>query len=189
MHLSYYYFGAPDSDSADDSYDPTRKCFHIDGAIASDSEAEAAAGGGNATPSHAMLPGARNEDQLLEADQGAQLEQIQELQAKLDEERERLRLLQQTLERECAVRVHGGGARERARDVNRRIIEDRAGEPLVFNRAIQNIVAAAMLLRNMPEPSTPEARWAHDEIRGLLEIVAMQQIESSASRHRGLASE
>jgi hypothetical protein len=27
MHLSYYYFGTPDSDSADDSYDPTRKCF------------------------------------------------------------------------------------------------------------------------------------------------------------------
>jgi hypothetical protein len=49
MHPSYYYFGALDSDSADDSYDPTRECFHIDGAIASDLEAKAAAGGRNAT--------------------------------------------------------------------------------------------------------------------------------------------
>jgi hypothetical protein len=90
MHLSYYYFGAPDSDSTDDSYDPTRECFQIDGAIASDWEAEAAAGGGNATPSHATHPGVQDEARLLEADQGAQIMQIQELQTKLDEERERL---------------------------------------------------------------------------------------------------
>jgi hypothetical protein len=43
MHLSYYYFGAPDSDTVDDSYDPTHECFHIDGTVASDSEAEVAA--------------------------------------------------------------------------------------------------------------------------------------------------
>jgi hypothetical protein len=34
------------------------------------------------------------------------------------------------------------------------------------------VVAAAMLLRNMPEPSNPEARRAHDEIRGLLKTAA-----------------
>jgi hypothetical protein len=79
--------------------------------------------------------------------------------------------------------------RERARDVNRRIIKYRAGEPPVFNRASQNVVAAAMLLRNMPEPSTPKAHWARDEIRGLLETAAIQQAKSSASRHHGLASE
>jgi tyrosyl-tRNA synthetase len=111
-----------------------------------------------------------------------QLQLIQELQAKLDKERERLRLLQQTLEREHVVRTHGGGARERARDVNHHVIEDKAGEPLVFNRASQNVVIAAMLLRNMPEPSTPEARRARDEIRGLLKPAAMQQAESSDSR-------
>jgi hypothetical protein len=93
MHPSYYYFGAPDSDYADDSYDPTRECFHIDQAITSDSEAEAAVGGRNATPPHVEPPGARDEAQFLGADQGAQLEQIQELQAMLDEERENLRLL------------------------------------------------------------------------------------------------
>jgi tyrosyl-tRNA synthetase len=118
-----------------------------------------------------------------------QLAQIQELQAKLDEERERLRLLQQTLEREHAAHMHDVGAREKAHDINHRIIEDRVGEPLVFNRASQNIVVAAMLLRNMPEPSTSEARQACDEIRGLLDTATMQQAKSSTSRRHALASE
>jgi hypothetical protein len=61
--------------------------------------------------------------------------------------------------------------------------------PPVFGRASQNVVAAAMLLRNMPEPSNLEARRARDEIQELLETAAMQQAESSASRRRGLASE
>jgi tyrosyl-tRNA synthetase len=93
-----------------------------------------------------------------------QLEQIRELQDRLDEERENLRLLQQTLEHERAAHAHGGRARERAHDVNRRIDKDRAIDPLVFAQASQNVAAAAMLLRNMPEPSNPDARRARDEI-------------------------
>jgi hypothetical protein len=68
MHPSYYYFGAPNSDSADDSYDPTRECFHLDGAVVSDLKAEAAVRGRNATPSDAVLLGAQDEAPLLEAD-------------------------------------------------------------------------------------------------------------------------
>jgi hypothetical protein len=68
-------------------------------------------------------------------DQGVQLEQIHELQDRLDEERENLRLLQQTLEQERVTRTHDGGARERARDVNHRIIEDQVGEPPIFDQA------------------------------------------------------
>jgi tyrosyl-tRNA synthetase len=93
-----------------------------------------------------------------------QLEQIHELQDRLDEERENMRLLQQTLEHERAARAHGGGARERAHDVNRRIVKDQAGKPPVFGRASQNVVVAAMLLHNMPKPSNPDARRAHDKI-------------------------
>jgi hypothetical protein len=118
-----------------------------------------------------------------------QLKQIRELQDRLDEERENLCLLQQTLEHERATHAHGRGARERARDVNRHIVEYQEGKPLVFGRASQNVVVAAMLLCNMLEPSNPKARQAHDEIRGLLKTAAMQQTESSASRRRGLASE
>jgi tyrosyl-tRNA synthetase len=187
MHLLYYYFGALDSDSPDDTYDPTYECFNIDGAIMSDSEDEAAIGGRN-TPPQVELPAERDEAQFL-ADQGMQLEQIRELQDRLDEERENLRLLQQTLKNEHVAHAHSRGARERARDVNRRIVEDQVVEPLVFGRASQNVVAAAMLLRNMPKPSNPEAHQAHDEIQGLLETATMQQAESSASRRSRLASE
>jgi hypothetical protein len=130
MHPLYYYFGALDSDSIDDTYDPTRECFNIDGAIASDSEDEAAVEGRN-TPPQVELPVERDEAQFL-ADQPMQLEQIRKLGDRLDEERENLCLLQQTLEQERAARAHGGGARERAHDVNRRIVKDRAVEPLVF---------------------------------------------------------
>jgi hypothetical protein len=77
MHPSYYNFGAPDSDSADDTYDPTRECFNIDGASASDSEDGAAVEGRN-TPPQVELPAERDEAQFL-ADQGMQLEQIHEL--------------------------------------------------------------------------------------------------------------
>jgi hypothetical protein len=84
MHPSYYYFGAPDSDSADDTYDPTRECFNIDGASMSDSEDEAPVEGRN-TPPQVELPTERDEAQFL-MDQGMQLEQICELQDRLDEE-------------------------------------------------------------------------------------------------------
>jgi hypothetical protein len=147
---------------ADDIYDPTRECFNIDVESTSESEDEEPVEG-RYTPPHVELLAERDDPQFL-ADQGAQLEQIHELQDRLDEERENLDLLQQTLERERAERALGGRARERARDVNRRIDEDRVVDPPIFARASQNVVAAAMVLRNMPEPSNPDARQARDEI-------------------------
>jgi hypothetical protein len=184
---SYYYFGAPDSDSADDTYDPTHECFNVDVESTLELEEEEPVKGRH-TPPHVELPAERDEAQFL-ADQGMQLEQIHELQERLDEERENLHLLQQTLERERAERAFGGRAHERARDVNHRIDEDRVIDPPVFAQASQNIIAAAMLLRNMPELSNPNARRARDEIRELLETAAMQQAESSASRQREPVSE
>jgi hypothetical protein len=89
---------------------------------------------GRHTPPHVELPAEQDDPQFL-ADQGMQLEQIRELQDRLDEERENLHLLQQTLERERAERALGGRARERAHDVNRRIDEDRVVDPPVFARA------------------------------------------------------
>jgi hypothetical protein len=68
MHPLYYYFGALDSDSVDDTYDLTRECFNIDGAFVLDSEDEAAIGGRN-TPPQVKLPAAWDEAQFL-ADQG-----------------------------------------------------------------------------------------------------------------------
>jgi hypothetical protein len=67
--------------------------------------------------------------------------------------------LRQNLEQEWAGRALAGGARHRAREVQRHIIDDaRAMLPPAFNGAGQNLAATVMLLRMMPEPSTTEGR-------------------------------
>ena len=53
------------------------------------------------------------------------LEQLNELEARLEEERVRLRQLRETLQ--------GGEARHRARDINHRIIEDEGGDNPQFS--------------------------------------------------------
>ena len=69
--------------------------------------------------------------------------------------------------------------------MHRRINNDEGSEqPPIFNRASQNIAAAAMLVRAMPEPSTMEGRRVHGELRDLLKTTAVQQAKSSASRRR-----
>jgi hypothetical protein len=123
----------------DEGYDPIHECFHID---QEDHDED----------NHLDMP--RNDDapvpasrveiprELAEAralaggGQGTQLEQLHEMQAKLDEETGRLMQLRQNLEQEWAGRALTGGARHRARDVQRRIIDDaRAGLPPAFNGA------------------------------------------------------
>ena len=87
------------------------------------------------------------------------------------------------MELEQEIERHGDGGRARAIacDVNRRIFEDDEDLPH-FTRASQNIAATAALLRGLPEPTTPEDRQAHREIRTLLERAAMQQAKSSLSQ-------
>ena len=64
--------------------------------------------------------------------------------------------------------------------MNRRIIKYDEALPH-FTRASQNIAAMVALLRGLPGPATPEDRWAHHEIRTLLEHAVAQQAESSLS--------
>jgi hypothetical protein len=98
--------------------------------------------------------------------------------------------LRQNIEQEWAGRALAGGARHRAWEVQRRIIDDaRAGLPPAFSGAGQNLAAAAMLLRTMPEPSTTEGRRIQGELKDLLENAAVRRAESSASRRRGGPSE
>jgi hypothetical protein len=96
--------------------------------------------------------------------------------------------LRQNLEQEWAGRALAGGARHRARDVQRRIVDARAMPPPVFNRGGQNLTAAAALLRTMPEPSTTEGRRIQGELKNLLENATARRAESSASRRRGCPS-
>ena len=94
-----------------------------------------------------------------------------------------LRQLRETLEQDQPARGDGGAATRRARDVNRRIIEDAGGDnPPIFSTASQNVMAAALLLRAMPEPSTPEGRRVRQGLRGLLEQAVVQNVESSVSQ-------
>jgi hypothetical protein len=53
----------------------------------------------------------------------------------------------------------------------------------------QDLAAAAMLLRTMPEPSTTEGRRIQGELKDLLEGAAVRRAESSASRRRANPSE
>jgi hypothetical protein len=122
--------------------------------------------------------------------QDTQLEHFREMQAKLDEEAGRLAQLRQNIEQEWAGQALAGGAPHRAQDVQRRIVDDaRARLPPAFSGVGQNLAAAAMLLRAMPEPSTTEGLRIQGELKGLLENAAVRRAESSASRRQGCPSE
>jgi len=123
-------------------------------------------------------------------DRAAQLAQLRELKTKLDEDRERLVLLEQILEQDLPY-PPGGSVCRRAREVHRQIVGDGEPEQPIsrFPRADQNVVAATMLLRNMPEPSNFQARCIRDEVQTLLQVAAVQQAESLASRRQGAARE
>jgi hypothetical protein len=122
--------------------------------------------------------------------QDTQLEQIHEIQAKLNEEAGQLVQLRQNIEQERAGRALAGEARHRARDVQRCIVGDaRARLPPASSGVDQNLAAAAMLLRAMPEPSTIEGRRIQGELKNLLEDATVRWAESSATRRQGCPSE
>ena len=78
--------------------------------------------------------------------------------------------------------THGlaGGAQGRARQVQRDIMNEGNDVPQ-FARVGQNIAAAAMLLRGVPEPVDPQERAVYRNLRVLVEAAAVQQAESSTS--------
>jgi hypothetical protein len=176
----------------DEGCDPTRECYHID---QEDHDGENHLGmpgsdGALAPASRVEIPRELAVVQVPAGGQDTQLEQLREMQAKLDEEAGRLVQLRQNIEQEWAGQALAGGARHRAQDVQRRIVDDaRAMPPLAFNGAGQSLAAAAMLLRTMLEPSTTKGRRIQGELKGLLEDTAVRQAENSASRRRGDPSE
>jgi hypothetical protein len=122
--------------------------------------------------------------------QDTQLEQIHEMQARLDEEAGQLVQLWQNIGQEWAGRAPTGDARHLAQDVQHHIADDaRARLPPASSGVGQNLAAAAILLRAMPEPSTTEGRRIQGELKNLLEDAAVQRAESSASQRQGYPSE
>jgi hypothetical protein len=190
----YCFSGCSDDDHNldDEGYGPSRECFHIDqGDHGEDNHL------GMREDDNAPVPASRvdipRELAVVPVPAGGrdtQLEQFREMQAKLDEEAGRLVQLWQYIEQGWAGRALAGGARHRARDVQRRIVDDaRARLPPAFSGVGQNLDAAAMLLRTMPEPSTTEGRRIQGELKDLLEDAAVRRTESSASRRQGCPSE
>jgi hypothetical protein len=188
-----YWFGYSDDSSAG-SYDPARECFVVvaDGqassanAGASDQEALRRSetgplqGAGLSAPPISPVRG---------GDINAQLAQARELEAKLAKEYRMVRLLRASIAGEASAR------RERARELGKQARDhintdfDVDNNPSTPPRASQKLIAAAALLRAIPAPSTAEARNLHHEAQALVEQVAVQQAESSASRirHQGSA--
>jgi hypothetical protein len=187
------------SDCSDDGHSlddegcgPSRECFHVDledrdegnhlGMPEDDDPPRPA--------SHVDIPRELAVATVPAGGQDTQLEQIREMQAKLDEEAGQLVQLQQNIEQERAGRALAGEARHRARDVQPRIIDDaRVRLPSASSGVGQNLAAAAMLLRVMLEPSTTEGQRIQGELKNLLEDAAVQRAESSASRRQGCPSE
>jgi hypothetical protein len=155
---------------------PSRECFHVDL-------------GGHDEGNHLGMPEdddppgpAPRVDILRElavvpvpaGGQDTQLKQICEMQAKLDEEAGQLVQLRQNIEQEWAGRALAGEVCHQARDVQHRIVDDtRARLPPASSGVGQNIAAAAILLRVMPEPSTIEGRRIQGELKNLLEDIAV----------------
>jgi hypothetical protein len=94
--------------------------------------------------------------------------------------------LRQNIGQEWAGRALVGEARHQAQDVQHRIADDaRVRLPPASSGVGQNLAAAAILLRAMPEPSTTEGRHIQGELKNLLEDAAVRRTESSASRRQG----
>jgi hypothetical protein len=187
------------SDCSDDGHNldnkgcgPSRECFHVD--LGGHDE-----GNHLGMPDNDDPPGpAPRVDILRElavvpvpvGGQDTQLEQIREMQAKLDEEAGQLVQLRQNIEQEWAGRALDREARHQAQDVQRRIADAaRARLPPASSGVGQNLAAAAILLRAMPEPSTTEGRRIQGELKNLLEDAAVRRAESSASRRQGYPPE
>jgi hypothetical protein len=187
------------SDCSDDSHilgdedcGPSRECFHVDlGGLDEGNHLGVPEDGDPPRPAPrvdilreiAVVP-------VLAGGQDTQLDQIREMQARLDEEAGQLVQLRQTIGHERAGRAPAGEARHLAQDVQHRITDDaRARLPLASSGVGQNLAAAAILLRAMPKPSTTEGRRIQGELENLLEDAAVRRAESSASRRQGYPPE
>jgi hypothetical protein len=178
-----YWFGCFD-DSSTGSYDPARECYAVITNDPANAAGAVGAGDGEVTPAPGIAARlAAGPSAPAGADADAQLAQARELEAKLAEEYRTVRLLRASMAGEASARG------ERARELGRQVRDRINTVPNVDNadappRASQKLVAAATLLRDMPAPSTPEARDMHREVQTLIEQAAVQRAESSASRIR-----
>jgi hypothetical protein len=88
-----------------------------------------------------------------------QLEQIREMQARLDEGAGTLEPIHRDIGQEWAGQPLAGEVRHLPQGIQHRVADDvRVRPPPISSGVGQNLAAAAILLRAMPEPSTTEGR-------------------------------
>jgi hypothetical protein len=172
----------------DEDCGPSRECFHIDlGGLDEGNHLGMPEDGDPPRPAPrvdilrelAVVP-------VPAGGQDTQLEQIREMQARLDEEAGQLVQLRQNIGQEWAGRAPAGEARHLPQDFEHRIVDDtRARLPPASSGVGQNLAAAAILLQAMLEPSTTEGWRIQGELKNLLEDAAVRRAESSASRRQG----
>jgi hypothetical protein len=144
-----------------EGYGPSRECFHVN--LGDHNE-----GNHLGMPGVEDPPGPSSRVNILRelavvpvptGGQDIQLEQIREMQARVNGDAGRLVQLRQNIEQEWAGRSLAGEACHRAQDIWHRIVDNaRAALPPAVSGSSQDLAAAAMLLRAMPEPSTTKGR-------------------------------
>jgi hypothetical protein len=155
---------------------PSRECFHID--LGGPGEGNHLGIPENGDPSRpaprvdivrelAVVP-------VPAGGQDSQLEQIREMQARLDEGAGTLEPFRRDIEQEWAGQPPAGEARHLPQGIQHRIADNvRARPPPASSGVGQNLAAAAILLCAMSEPSTTEGRRIQGELKNLLEDVAV----------------
>jgi hypothetical protein len=176
----------------DEDYGPSRECFHVD------------LGGPNkgnhlGMPEKGDLPRPVPRVDILwelavvpvpARGHDPQLEQIREVQARLDEGAGTLEPIRRDIGQEWAGQPPAGEVRHLPQGFQHRIADDvRVRPPPTSSGVGQNLAATAMLLRAMSEPSTTEGRRIQGELKNPLEDAAVRWAESSASRRQGYPSE
>jgi hypothetical protein len=171
---------------------PSRECFHVD--LGGPSE-----GNHLGMPEDGDLPRPVPRIDILRelavvpvhaGGHDPQLEQVRGVQARLDEGAGALEPIRRDVGQEWAGQPPAGEMRHLPQGFHHRIADDARMRPPPASSGVgQNLAAAAMLLRAMPEPSTTEGRRIQGELKNLLEGAAVRRAESSASRRQGHPSE
>jgi hypothetical protein len=146
---------------SDEDHGPSRECFHVDLGGPNEGNHLGMPENGD-LPRHVPCVDILRELAVVPVPAGGhdpQLEQIRGVQARLDEGAGTLELIHRDIGQEWAGQPPAGEVRHLPQGIQHRIADDvRVRPPPTSSGVSQNLAAAAMLLRAMPEPSTTEGR-------------------------------
>jgi hypothetical protein len=145
----------------DEDCGPSRECFHVDlGGLGEGNHLGIPENGDPPRPApHVDILRELAVVPVPAGGQDAQLEQIREMQARLDKGAGTLEPFRRNIRQEWADQAPAGEARHLPQGIQHRIADDvRARPPPASGGVGQNLAAAAILLRAMSEPSTTEGR-------------------------------